>query len=175
MRKNYTSLTTTLVLLALLFGIFYVMMPQDYDSSEAPLSEFSTKRALTIVKELSTKPHFVGSQNHEVVADYLIKQLQGLGLETSIQKGFTMTEKGTLVRSKNILTRIKGSANTKALLLLSHYDSAPHSFSHGASDDASGVAILIRDIQAPNQRMLDMADDYFESMKDFKSKLEQLN
>jgi hypothetical protein len=34
---------------------------------------------------------------------------------------------------------------------------------------------LIRDIKAPNQRMLDMADDYFESMKDFKSKLEQLN
>ncbi|MEI7508268.1 MAG: M28 family peptidase [Flavobacterium sp.] len=148
MRKNYTSLTTMLVLLALLFGIFYVMMPQDYDTTEAPLSEFSTKRALTIVKELSAKPHFVGSQNHQVVANYLVKQLQVLGLETSIQEGFTMTEKGTLVRSKNILARIKGSANTKALLLLSHYDSAPHSFSHGASDDASGVATILESIRA---------------------------
>lgn len=44
-----------------------------------------------------------------------------------------------------------------------------------SAHDASGIAILIRDIKAPNQRMLDMADDYFESMKDFKSKLEQLN
>lgn len=148
MRKNYTSLTTMLVLLALLFGIFYVMMPQDYDTTEAPLSEFSTKRALTIVKELSAKPHFVGSQNHQVVANYLVKQLQVLGLETSIQEGFMMTEKGTLVRSKNILARIKGSANTKALLLLSHYDSAPHSFSHGASDDASGVATILESIRA---------------------------
>lgn len=148
MRKNYTSLNTMLVLLALLFGVFYVMMPQNYDTTEAPLSEFSTKRALTIVKEISTKPHFVGSQNHQVVADYLVKELKGLGLETSTQEGFTMTEKGTLVYSKNILARIKGSANTKALLLLSHYDSAPHSFSHGASDDASGVATILETVRA---------------------------
>ncbi len=148
MRKNYTSLNTMIVLLALLFGIFYVMMPQHYDTTEAPLSEFSTKRALTIVKEISAKPHFVGSQNHQVVADYLVKELKGLGLETSIQEGFTMTEKGTLVHSKNILARIKGSANTKALLLLSHYDSAPHSFSFGASDDASGVATILESVRA---------------------------
>ncbi len=148
MRKNYTSLNTMLVLLALLFGIFYVMMPQNYDTTEAPLSEFSTKRALTIVKEISAKPHFVGSQNHQVVTDYLVKELKGLSLETSIQEGFTMTEKGTLVYSKNILARIKGSANTKALLLLSHYDSAPHSFSYGASDDASGVATILETVRA---------------------------
>ena len=148
MRKNYTSLNTMIVLLALLFGIFYVMMPQHYDTTEAPLSEFSTKRALTIVKEISAKPHFVGSQNHQVVADYLVKELKGLGLETSIQEGFTMTEKGTLVNAKNILARIKGSANTKALLLLSHYDSAPHSFSFGASDDASGVATILESVRA---------------------------
>ena len=148
MRKNYTSLNTMIVLLALLFGVFYVMMPQHYDTTEAPLSEFSTTRALTIVKEISAKPHFVGSQNHQVVADYLVKELKGLGLETSIQEGFTMTEKGTLVYSKNILARIKGSANTKALLLLSHYDSAPHSFSFGASDDASGVATILESVRA---------------------------
>ncbi len=148
MRKNYTSLNTMLVLLALLFGIFYVMMPQNYDTTEAPLSEFSTKRALTIVKEISAKPHFVGSQNHQVVTDYLVKELKGLSLETSIQEGFTMTEKGTLVYSKNILARIKGSANTKALLLLSHYDSAPHSFSYGSSDDASGVATILETVRA---------------------------
>ena len=148
MRKNYTSFYSMLVLVALLFGIFYVMMPQRYDTTEAPLSEFSTKRALAIVKEMAAKPHYVGSQNHEVVANYLVKELHNLGLETSLQEGFTMTEKGTLVQSKNILARIKGSANTKALLLLSHYDSAPHSFSHGASDDASGVATILESVRA---------------------------
>jgi hypothetical protein len=148
MRKNYSSVNTMLVLVALLFGIFYLMMPQDYDTTEAPLSEFSTKRALEKVKEMAAKPHYVGSQNHEVVANYLVKELRNLGLETSFQLGFTMTEKGTLVQSKNILARIKGSANIKALLLLSHYDSAPHSFSHGASDDASGVATILESVRA---------------------------
>lgn len=148
MRKNNTSIYSQLVLIALLFGIFFFMMPQSYDQTEAPLSEFSTKRALSIVKEISKKPHFVGSKNHEVIANYLQKELQDLGLETSFQEGFTMTEKGTLVKSKNIIAKIKGSKNNKALLLLSHYDSAPHSFSKGASDDASGIATILESIRA---------------------------
>ena len=148
MKNNNTSLFSLLVLIAILFGIFYFMMPQSYDETEAPLSEFSTQRALQTVKVMSQKPHFVGSKNHEIVALYLQKQLQDLGLETSLQEGFTMTEKGTLVKSKNIIARIKGSENGKALLLLSHYDSAPHSFSHGASDDASGVATILESVRA---------------------------
>lgn len=148
MRKNYAPIYSLLVLVVFLFGIFYFMMPQSYDETEAPLSSFSTKRALQTVQEISKKPHFVGSKNHEVVADYIQKELQGLGLETSIQEGFTMTESGTLVKSKNIIAKIKGSKNSKALLLLSHYDSAPHSFSKGASDDASGVATILESIRA---------------------------
>jgi hypothetical protein len=124
------------------------MMPQSYDQTESPLSEFSTKRALLIVKEISKKPHFVGSKNHEFIANYLQKELQDLDIETSIQEGFTMTEKGTLVKAKNIVATIKGSKNTKALLLLSHYDSAPHSFSKGASDDASGIATILESVRA---------------------------
>ena len=148
MRKNYAPVYSLLVLIVLIFGIFYFMMPQSYDQTEAPLSEFSTKRALSIVKEISKKPHFVGSKNHEFIANYLQKELQDLGIETSVQEGFSMTEKGTLVKSKNILAIIKGSKNTKALLLLSHYDSAPHSSSKGASDDASGVATILESVRA---------------------------
>ena len=148
MRKNYAPVYSLLVLAALTFGIFFFMMPQSYDQTEAPLSEFSTKRALSTVKEISKKPHFVGSKNHEVIANYLQKELQDLGIETSVQEGFTMTEKGTLVKSKNILATIKGSATSKSLLLLSHYDSAPHSFSKGASDDAAGVATILESVRA---------------------------
>lgn len=148
MKNNQPSLFSFLFLAVLLSGIFYFMMPQSYDVTEAPLSEFSTKRALEIVKNMSAKPHFVGSQNHKAVANYLQKELQNLGLETTLQEGFTMTEKGTLVKAKNIVAKIKGSTNAKALLLLAHYDSAPHSFSHGASDDASGVATIIESVRA---------------------------
>ena len=148
MRKNYTPFYSILVLVALLFGIFFFMMPQSYDETEAPLSEFSTKRALQTVKEISKKPHYVGSKNHAVVAAYIQRELQQLGLETSVQEGFTMTEKGTLVKSKNIIAKIKGSTNANALLLLSHYDSAPHSSSYGASDDASGIATILESVRA---------------------------
>jgi len=148
MKKNYASLYSLLALIAIIFGVFYFMMPQSYDETEAPLSEFSTKRALETVKEISKKPHFVGSKNHEAVTLYLQKQLKSLGLEPSFQEGFTMTEKGTLVKSKNIIAKIKGTSNTKALLLLSHYDSAPHSSSLGASDDASGVATILESVRA---------------------------
>jgi hypothetical protein len=148
MRKNFTPIYSFVVLAALIFGIFFFMMPQSYDKTEAPLSAFSTKRALEIVKEVSKKPHFVGSKNHEVVATYIQKELQNLGLKTSVQEGFTMTDKGTLVKSKNIIAQIKGSKNSKALLLLSHYDSAPHSYSNGASDDASGIATILESVRA---------------------------
>jgi len=148
MKNKISSFSVMVVLVVLLFGIFYFRMPQGYDTTEAPLSEFSTTRALQIVKAMTAKPHFVGSENHEVVANYLVKELQNLGLQPSLQEGFTMTEKGTLVKSKNIIATIKGSASTKSLLLLSHYDSAPHSFSFGASDDASGVATIIESVRA---------------------------
>ncbi|HPW98453.1 MAG TPA: M20/M25/M40 family metallo-hydrolase [Flavobacterium sp.] len=154
MKNNQPTIIVALLLIGLLSGIFYFMMPQSYDTSEAPLSEFSTKRALEKVKHISQKPHYVGSQNHVLVANYIKKELQDLGLQTSDQEGFVMTEKGTLVKAKNILAKIKGTSsalsetnNSKSLVLLSHYDSAPHSYSLGASDDASGVATIIESVR----------------------------
>ncbi|MGB5554879.1 MAG: M28 family peptidase, partial [Flavobacteriaceae bacterium] len=47
----------------------------------------------------------------------------------------------------NILARIKGTEEGKSLLLLSHYDSSPHS-SYGASDAASGVATILEGVRA---------------------------
>jgi hypothetical protein len=124
------------------------MMPRWTSDETKSLSEFSTKRALVQVEAISKQPHYVGSENHEVVADYLIKELQKLGLETSVQEGYTLSDWGNLVQSKNILARIKGTNNSKALLLLSHYDSAPHSYSKGASDAGSGVATILESIRA---------------------------
>ena len=123
-------------------------MPQWTSDDDVPLAEFSTKRALEQVKNISQKPHYVGSQNHDVVANYLVKELQNIGLETSIQEGFSFSDKGILTKSKNILARIKGSDSDKALLLISHYDSAPHSYSKGASDAGSGVATILESIRA---------------------------
>jgi hypothetical protein len=148
MKTNQNPILSFLLLLLILSGVFYFMMPQKYDTTEASLAEFSTKRALEKVKTISQKPHFVGSKNHEVIAQYLVNELKNLGLSPTIQEGFTLSDGGTLVKSKNIVAKIKGNSSNKALLLLSHYDSAPHSFSPGASDDASGVATILESVRA---------------------------
>ncbi|MFE3846995.1 M20/M25/M40 family metallo-hydrolase [Flavobacterium sp. LB3P45] len=148
MKKDYSSIFASLFILMILGFIYFTMMPHWISNENESLSEFSTKRALIHVEVLSKQPHYVGTPNHQVVADYLIKELRHLGLQTSIQEGFTLSDWGNLVKSKNILARIKGNYSSKALLLLSHYDSAPHSFSHGASDDASGVATILESVRA---------------------------
>jgi hypothetical protein len=146
-KRNYAPIFATLFILGILGLIYLTMMPQWVSDEEGSLSEFSTKRALEQVAEISKAPHYVGSENHTVVADYLEKELQKLGLETKTQEGTTLSDWGNLVKSKNILARIKGSDNSKALLLLSHYDSAPHSFSHGASDDGVGIATILEGVR----------------------------
>lgn len=123
-------------------------MPHWTSDDEGPLSEFSTKRALTQVQAISKQPHYVGSENHEEVANYLQKELRKLGLEPSLQEGYTLSDWGNLVKSKNIMARIKGTTSSKALLLLTHYDSAPHSYSHGASDAGSGIATILESVRA---------------------------
>ncbi len=148
MKKNYSSIISIVFILVILGLVFYTMMPQGTPNNEVPLSEFSTKRALEQVKNISKEPHFVGTENHDVVANYLVKELQKMGLETSIQEGFSFSDWGTLTKCKNVLARIKGTNSDKALLLLSHYDSAPHSASHGASDAGSGVATILEGIRA---------------------------
>jgi len=148
MKKDYASILSVVLILVFLGLIYATMMPKWISEDESSISEFSTKRALEKVEAIAQKPHFVGSQNHENVAVYIQNELQKLGLETTFQEGYTLSDWGNLVKSKNILTRIKGTNSTKALLLLSHYDSAPHSFSPGASDDASGVATILEGVRA---------------------------
>ncbi|MGA9637923.1 M28 family peptidase [Flavobacterium sp.] len=148
MNKKNSSLFALSFLLAIIAISYFSMMPQLGIESEIPLNEFSTKRAFEKVEALSKKPHYIGSQNHEQVAQYLQHELHKLGLKTSLQEGFTLTDWGNLVYSKNILARIKGSNSSKALLLLTHYDSAPHSSSYGASDAGSGVATILESVRA---------------------------
>lgn len=148
MKKNQHTLLSALFVTAVICWIFFTMMPRWVSADDAPLAEFSTKRAMMHVTEMAKSPHYIGSQNHGAVADYLIAELKKLGLETTTEEGTTLSGWGNLAKSKNIMARIKGSQNTKALVLLSHYDSAPHSSSKGAGDNAAGVAAILETIRA---------------------------
>ncbi len=148
MKKDLSSIVAVLFFTGVLAFVYLSLMPLWTVNDEKPLAEFSTKRALVHVKKMSQKPHFVGSGYHNQVANYLQYELTKLGLEAQFQDGYTLTDWGNLTKSHNIIARIKGSGNGKALLLLSHYDSAPHSASKGAGDDAAGVATILESVRA---------------------------
>jgi len=97
------------------------------------------------IKKIADRPHYVGTQAHKDVQSYLVRQLELMGLQVEIQQGSSIGNWGNFSRVSNILTRIDGTDPSKALLLLSHYDSSPHS-SLGASDDAVGVSVILEGI-----------------------------
>lgn len=41
------------------------MIPQHFDETETPLSQFPVQRRLQNAKYISLRPHFVGSENHK--------------------------------------------------------------------------------------------------------------
>ena len=146
MKKFASVISFLLVLFAIYWG-FESSMPVYKTDASVTDTLFSTDRALAHVKEISKKPHAVGFPAHEKVRNYIITALKDMGLEPSTQEGYSLGRGAILSKAKNILARIKGSGDGKALLLLSHYDSSSHS-SLGASDAGSGVATILESVRA---------------------------
>jgi len=139
-----------LALILIAFAVYWsfsVLLPQNISTLDAPNNEFSTERALAHLKEISKAPHYLGHAEHTRVRNYINQQLEALGLETEVQEAFSITKWGNLSKPKNIIARYKGEENGKALLLLTHYDSQPHS-SFGASDAGSGVVTILESLRA---------------------------
>tara|TARA_R110002020_G_scaffold122487_2_gene277834 strand:- start:16903 stop:19185 length:2283 start_codon:yes stop_codon:yes gene_type:complete len=145
--KNLVTVITLFALGLAIYWGFRASMPIYEEDSKAPATSFSTDRAMEHVKNISKEPHAVGFTGHQKVQDYIVSELRAMGLETSLQQGYTAGDWANLSKATNILARIKGTQPGKALLLLSHYDSAPHS-SMGASDAGSGVATILEGLRA---------------------------
>jgi len=146
--KRFQTLISLVLIIGLIYFSFYSLMPQSGAPATIQNTEFSAERALIPLKEISKAPHYIGTKEHTRVREYLLKQLQDLGLETEVQEGFVLNPKWkSLDKSKNIIAKIKGTQNGKALLLLSHYDSALTP-SFGASDAGSGVVTILESIRA---------------------------
>jgi hypothetical protein len=147
-KSHLTSALSFLVIILMIWYAFQSQTPSSQVKENLPTTEWSTARALQHVKAISLKPHYVGSKAHNEVRDYIKGELQKMGLEVSTQKGYDISSNGNMSQPENIIARIKGAdAKNKALVLLSHYDSDPHS-SKGASDAASGVATILEGVRA---------------------------
>ena len=146
--KRFQSLISFFLIIGLVYLSFSSLMPKSGTPASISETKFSTERALIHLKEITKAPHYIGTEEHARVREYIVEQLNGLGLETEIQEGFIMNTKWkSLDKPKNILAKIKGSGNGKSLLLLSHYDSALTP-SFGASDAGSGVVTILETIRA---------------------------
>jgi hypothetical protein len=119
-------------------------------NADAPTLDFSAGRAMTTVVSLSQKPHPLGTDAHIEVRDFLVAELSKMGLSPEVQKAVVVRESdgspfhvGTV---QNIAARLKGTENSKAVLLMAHYDTVPTSL--GASDDSSSVAAILETLRA---------------------------
>ena len=101
------------------------------------MTEFSGDRAFKHLTVIAQRPHPVGSAEHAAVANYIQNELTALGLTPVVQQAPTAT---------NILVRLKGTTDEKAVLLVSHYDTVPSS--PGASDDGSAVVSILETLRA---------------------------
>lgn len=146
--KVFRSIIPLLVIVCAVFLSFSLLMPTSNEEQFVPPPEFSVDRAMTPLLEITKKPHFTGSEAHTEVRNIIIKELHKAGLEPHIQEGFSLNEESkTLTKPINILAKFPGSDSTKALLLVSHYDSALVP-SLGAADAASGVATILESMRA---------------------------
>ncbi|GGG92068.1 hypothetical protein GCM10011416_06130 [Polaribacter pacificus] len=146
--KKLIPFISVCIILATIFWAFSDMIPSKNQTTANQEKGFVLSNALTHLKNISKEPHFIGASNHQLVRDYLVVELKKLGLEPEVQTATVINKKWfAAAKTQNIIAKIKGSENGKSLVLLSHYDSNPHS-SFGASDAGSGVVTILEGVRA---------------------------
>ena len=146
--KRISSVLSILIILGVIYWSFSDLKPSLPEEKPTIDADFNLDNALHHLKKISQKQHYVGSKEHKVVQNYIVAELQKMGLETEIQTQTAINRKWfAATTAQNIITKIKGSEAGKSLLLLSHYDSSTHS-SLGASDAGSGVVTILEGIRA---------------------------
>jgi len=120
-------------------------------SLDAPVTEFSSGRALKHLQNIARDPRPIGSVGHTAAREYIVAELSRQGFAVEVQTAtVTVPSRWPPFRAasvRNVLGRLKGSeASGKAVLLVAHYDSVAQS--RGASDDGSSVAALLETARA---------------------------
>jgi hypothetical protein len=144
-------LTFFFVFLIAIIALSYLVPPAVVPAS-APAMDFSAERAMEHLRVIAREPHPTGSTANARVRDYIVEQLNSLGLRPDVQKSVSTTpwdiggapySAGTI---QNVIARLPGTNSTGAVLLMAHYDSV--ATGPGASDNASGVAALLEILRA---------------------------
>ncbi len=81
--------------------------------------------------------HPIGTENNRRYKDRVLESLRDLGYEPAVQHGFVCRSSRACGHVENILARLEGTGNGKAVLLAVHYDSV----GAGPSVSDDGVAV----------------------------------
>ncbi|HEX5886874.1 MAG TPA: M20/M25/M40 family metallo-hydrolase, partial [Pyrinomonadaceae bacterium] len=118
--------------------------------ASASPEQFSAERAMTYLNVIGQRPHPSGTSEHKAVRDYLLNELSRMGVTPAVQKTVVLRPTprtpfhvGTV---ENVLVRLEGASNSKAVLLIAHYDSVPTS--PGVSDNGAAVAAMLETVRA---------------------------
>ena len=147
--KRFSTIVSVLIILGVIYWSFADLKPSITATSKSTGNTvFSLSNALSHLKNISKEAHYVGSKEHKKVQNYIVAELQKMGFETEIQIQTAINKKWfAATTAENIVAKLKGTGSEKALLLLTHYDSNPHS-SLGASDAGSGVVTILEGLRA---------------------------
>ncbi|MDR6867155.1 hypothetical protein J2Y69_001754 [Microbacterium resistens] len=139
-----------LILLALLsWWTVTTVSPPAVVPASAPAEEFSGERARVHQEQVSREQHPAGSPAADRVREYILGQLDEIGVDARVQDsvGATGALGGmAMARVQNVVAEIPGTDSTGTLFLLAHYDSVQVSF--GAGDDGAGVSTLLETARA---------------------------
>jgi hypothetical protein len=150
--SRFAAVITLLMLVALFWGAVEQLQPPAPVPASAPPEQFSALRALEKLRAIARRPHPTGSEENSRVREYLLSELRTLGLNPEVQTtSVARTDRKWGGRNmgatvSNVVVRLKGSASTRPVMLVAHYDSVPNS--PGASDDGSGAATLLETARA---------------------------
>ena len=138
--KRVAFLVFITLALAALVSVVQTLPPSPLPAN-APATEFSAERAIRHIQVIAAQPRPAYPPNlrsaYEAAADYVLAELEDVGLETETQR---------IGNIRNTIGWIKGDSSSDIVLLTAHLDSAPQS--PGATDDASGVAVLLETARA---------------------------
>ncbi|MDD5265221.1 MAG: M20/M25/M40 family metallo-hydrolase, partial [Candidatus Bipolaricaulis sp.] len=114
-----------------------------------PAEEFSAARAFEHILAIAQEPRPIGSPGNRRARASIVERLHLLGLEAELQTTRVRNYYGTSggsVEVVSVMARIPGTASTKAVALMGHYDTFPGA--PGANDDASAVGIMLETARA---------------------------
>ena len=115
--------------------------------SDAPLNQFSSEGHGTSCPDRQTTP--IGSVQHRQVREYLVSQLEQLGLGTEIHETIIYNPGWQSAGAvANIIARIPGTDNSQAVALFAHYDNVH--LVPGAGSTKVGIAAILELLRVLN-------------------------